>query len=48
MSIKENKDLVRHIVEFLSQRDLPAFWKPFAHELVVHDTTGDKSLEQFK
>jgi predicted ester cyclase len=48
MSVKENKALVRSIIEFANQRDLPSFWKPFANELVVHDTTGDKSLAQFK
>ena len=48
MSVKENKALVCSIVEFANQRDLPAFWKPFAPESVVHDTAGDKSLEQFK
>ena len=48
MSVKGNKALVRRIVEFANQRDLAAFWKPFAPESVVHDTTGDKSLEQFR
>jgi predicted ester cyclase len=48
MSIQENKVLVRRVVEFADQRDLPAFWKTFAPESVAHDTTGDKSLEQFK
>jgi hypothetical protein len=45
---QENKTLVCRIIEFANQRDLPAFWKPFAPELVVHDATGGKSLEQFK
>ena len=48
MSVKENKALVRRVVESANRRDLPAFWKPFAPESVVHDTMGDKSLEQFK
>ena len=48
MSIKENKVLARCVVEFANQRDLHAFWEPFASESVVHDATGDESLEQFK
>ena len=48
MSIKENKALVHRVVEFANRRDLPAFWKPFAPELVAHTATGDMSLERFK
>ena len=48
MSIEEKKALIRRIVEFANRRDMPAFWKPFASELVFHDAIGDKSLEQFK
>ena len=48
MSVKDNKALVHSVVEFANQRDLPAFWKPFAPESVVHDTTHDMSLKQFK
>jgi len=48
MSVKESKALVRRVVEFANRRDLPAFWKPFAPESVVHDATHDMSLEQFK
>ena len=48
MSTKENKALIRRVVEFANRRDLAAFLKPFTPESVVHDATGDKSLEQFK
>ena len=48
MSVEENKTLVRRVIESANRRDMPAFWKPFAPESVVHDTMGDKSLEQFK
>jgi predicted ester cyclase len=48
MSIKENKALVRRVVEFANRRDLPAFWKPFTPESVIHDARGDKSSKQLK
>ena len=48
MSVGENKTLVRHVIESANRGDMLAYWKPFAYELVFHDATGDKSLEQFK
>jgi steroid delta-isomerase-like uncharacterized protein len=48
MSIKENKALVRRVIDFANRRDMHEFWTLFAPELVFHDATGDKSFEQYK
>ena len=48
MSVEENKALIRRAIDFANRRDLPELWKPFIPESVVHDATGDMSLEQFK
>ena len=48
MSIKENKALVRHVVELWNRRDMDAFFKLLAPEYVEHLPSGDISLEQLK
>lgn len=48
MSIKENKALVRHVVELWNRRDMEAFFKLLAPEYVEHLPSGDISLEQLK
>ena len=48
MSIKENKALVRHVVDLWNRRDMDAFFELLAPEYVEHLPTGDISLEQLK
>jgi steroid delta-isomerase-like uncharacterized protein len=48
MSIKENKELVRRVVELWNRRDLDGFFKVLAPEYVEHLPTGDISLKQLK
>jgi predicted ester cyclase len=48
MSIKENKALVRRVVELWNRRDMDAFFERCAPEYVEHLPTGDISLEQLK
>jgi steroid delta-isomerase-like uncharacterized protein len=48
MSIKENKALVRHVVELWNHRDMGAFFKLCAPEYIEHLPTGDVSLEHLK
>jgi predicted ester cyclase len=48
MSIKENKALVRHVVELWNRRDLEAFFEVLAPEYVEHLPTGDVSLAHLK
>ena len=48
MSIKENKALVRRVVEFWNRRDLDAFFKVLSPEYVEHLPSGDVTLEQLK
>lgn len=48
MSIKENKALVRHVVELWNRRDMDAFFKVLAPEYIEHLPTGDVSLAQLK
>ena len=48
MSIKENKALVRHVIELWNRRDMDAFFEVLAPEYVEHLPTGDISLEQLK
>jgi len=48
MSIKENKALVRHVVELWNQHDLDAYFEVLAPEYVEHLPSGDVSLEHLK
>jgi len=48
MSIKENKALVRRVVEFWNQRNMDAFFYILAPEYVEHLPTGDVSLVHLK
>jgi predicted ester cyclase len=48
MSVKENKALVRRVVELWNQRDMGSFFNILAPEYVEHLPTGDISLEQLK
>ncbi|OGO30953.1 MAG: hypothetical protein A2Z29_00995 [Chloroflexi bacterium RBG_16_56_11] len=48
MSVKENKALVRRVVEFWNNRDLDAFFRILAPEYVEHLPTGDVTLEQLR
>jgi len=48
MSIKENKALVRRVVELWNKRDMEAFFELCAPGYVEHLPTGDISLEQLK
>jgi C-1 hydroxylase len=48
MSIKENKALVRHVIELWNRRDTDAFFELLAPEYIEHLPTGDISLEQLK
>jgi predicted ester cyclase len=48
MSIKENKALVRRVVELWNQRDMGSFFNILAPEYVEHLPTGDVSLEHLK
>ena len=48
MSTKENKDLVRHVIELWNRRDMDAFFALCSPEYVEHLPTGDINLEQLK
>jgi len=48
MNIEENKALVRHWLELLSQREWDACFKILAPEYVEHYTDHDESLEEAK
>ncbi|MBN1160739.1 MAG: ester cyclase [Dehalococcoidales bacterium] len=48
MSIKENKNLVRHVVDLWNKRDMEGFFKLCAPEYIEHLPTGDVTLEQLK
>ena len=48
MSIKENKALVRHVVDLWNKRDLDGFFKVLAPEYIEHLPTGDVSLAHLK
>jgi steroid delta-isomerase-like uncharacterized protein len=48
MSIKENKALVRHVVELWNRREMNGFFELCAPEYVEHLPTGDVNLEQLK
>ena len=48
MSIKENKALVRRVIDFWNQKELEEFFKILAPEYIEHLPTGDVSLEQLK
>jgi steroid delta-isomerase-like uncharacterized protein len=48
MSVKENKALVRHVVELWNRKDMDTFFKLLAPEYIEHDNDRDMSLEQVK
>jgi len=48
MSIKENKALVRHVVDLWNQKDMNAFFELLAPEYVEHLPSGDVTLEELK
>jgi predicted ester cyclase len=48
MTIKENKALVRRVIEHWNRRELDAYFELLAPEYVEHLPTGDISLEQLK
>jgi steroid delta-isomerase-like uncharacterized protein len=48
MSIKENKALVRRVIELWNKRDMDAFFDVLAPEYVEHLPTGDVTLKQLK
>ena len=48
MSIKENKAIIRQVIEYWNQQDLEAFFKFLAPEYIEHLPTGDVFLEQLK
>ena len=48
MSIKENKALVRRVVDSWNRRDLEAFFNVLAPEYIEHLPTGDISLAHLK
>ena len=48
MSVKENKELVRRVIEHWNQRELEAFFEVLAPEYVEHLPTGDVALGQLK
>jgi len=48
MSIKENKELVRHIYQKMNQGEMDAAFKLYDPRFIEHLTTGDMTLEQAK
>ena len=48
MSIKENKALVRHVIDLWNRRDMNAFLKLCATEYIEHLPSGDVTLGQLK
>lgn len=48
MSIKENKELVRHSYELWNQKELTAYFKICTPGYIEHYTDQDLSLEQVK
>jgi steroid delta-isomerase-like uncharacterized protein len=48
MSTKENKELVRHVVDLWNRRELDAFFRLLAPGYIEHLPTGDIHLNQLK
>ena len=48
MSIKENKELIRRVVDLWNKRDVEGFFKLCAPEYIEHLPTGEKTLEELK
>jgi C-1 hydroxylase len=48
MSLKENKALVRHVVELWNQHNMDDFYSFLAPQYVEHLPTGDLTLEELK
>jgi len=48
MSIKENKELVRHVVDCWNRRDMESFYDVLAPEYVEHLPSGEVTLKQLK
>ena len=48
MSVKENKELVRHIYQKMNQGEMDAAFKLYDPGFIEHLTTGDITLEQAK
>lgn len=48
MSTKENKALIKHVVDLWNRHDMEGFFKLCAPEYIEHLPTGDITLEQLK